>query len=464
MVLTQYKNIELVIEKLTYSSNIFLYTDNQIIIPCYQIMAHCLYSMKMKTPDQRNCITFKPSIMKNLLAIIATFVLVSTASFATNTTTTNRYFLNYGDSFTFVEGGITFAVFQNGEFDFYINPRNGLHVGYSSRNVNISFNSGYNYDAYVQYDHYGAIIQVEHIPIYYDYYGRVSQIGDINIRYTNGRLVRLGGLHVHYDHYGYYSHYNGYINHYNRHYVYHPYHNFFVRPLFDFRIVSYKPYRHQYRPVRYKYYRDHSRNKYYSRDTHRYYKRSNKSTRQRVATNRVPKSSNDRIARTTDRTRNRNAIDRGNARNANTRATTTNRTQRSNGNNNRAVVRDNVDNKKRAVNADRARTTSRTPAAVNRNSNSKSRTTATKRTQSSVKRNANVNAHKRSTTVNRQPVRTERKSSISRSTQKPSVKKSSTTVRSRSTQAKPNSSVKRPSRAPAKKANTRTDYGKRKRG
>tara|TARA_R110001583_G_scaffold162719_1_gene314953 strand:+ start:7180 stop:8277 length:1098 start_codon:yes stop_codon:yes gene_type:complete len=232
--------------------------------------------------------------MKNNILIFATFVFVSLSTFASTTTSTyNRYNNNYGDSFTFVERGVTFSVFQNGEFDFYINPRNGLHVGYQNNDLNISFNSGYNYDAYVQYDNYGAIVQVENIPIYYDYYGRVDRIGNINLNYRSGRLARLGGLYVHYNSYGSYSHYSGYINNYNRNYVYNRYHSNFSRPLFDFRIVSYKPYRSNYKTKRHTYNRDHSRNAYYNSGN----KRRNHSTRQRIATQKVPKRSGDHIAR-----------------------------------------------------------------------------------------------------------------------------------------------------------------------
>ena len=210
--------------------------------------------------------------MKNAIFLFVTFVLVSFGAMAStiNANNTSYSYNEYGDSFTFVERGVTFAIFQNGEFDFYINPRNGLHVGYQGNGVDISFNSGYNYDAYIQYDNFGAIIQIENIYIDYDYYGRVNRIGNTHINYNNGRLVRLGGLRVYYDNYGYYSYCSGYINTYNRHYVYHPYHNYFSRPLFDFRIVSYKPYRHHYKPSRYTYYNDHSRNKYYSKNYRNY--------------------------------------------------------------------------------------------------------------------------------------------------------------------------------------------------
>ena len=92
--------------------------------------------------------------------------------------------------------------------------------------MSISFNAGYNYDAYLQYDRFGAVIQIQNVPIYYDNYGRISQVGSININYYNGRLARLGGMQIYYNNYGSYAYYRGYINTYNRNYVYHPYHNY----------------------------------------------------------------------------------------------------------------------------------------------------------------------------------------------------------------------------------------------
>lgn len=225
--------------------------------------------------------------MKNYVLLLATFLLVGFSVKATTVNTnhseTITTYNGYGESFTFVERGVTFAVFQNGEFDFYINPRNGFNFNYSGRNTAISFNSGYNYDAYVQYDDFGAVIQVANVPIYYDYYGRVTRVGSININYNYGRLARVGGLYVNYDNYGNYSHYSGYINSHNGRYVYSHYHNYFARPLFDFRIVSHRPYRNYYKPNRYKYYRDHSKNRFYRNN----YKGGH--NRQRFATHKIPK-------------------------------------------------------------------------------------------------------------------------------------------------------------------------------
>lgn len=239
--------------------------------------------------------------MKNKLLLFATFILVSLSAVAHTNKSDYNIYRGYGDSFTFVEDGVTFAVFQNGEFDFYIDRHNrgGINVGYYGKNISISFNSGYNYDAYVQYDRYGAVIQVEHVPIYYDYYGRVTQIGRVDIDYRRGNLRRVGGLYVHYNRYNHYSHYTGYINDYNRYYNYHRYHDYFVRPSYDYRIVSHTPYRHYYSPVRYKYNDYNKRYKKYYKQNKKYHKYNNRNRRNysRIATSEVPKRRTDRIAR-----------------------------------------------------------------------------------------------------------------------------------------------------------------------
>lgn len=161
---------------------------------------------------------------------------------------------NYGQRFIFVEGGVEFSVFPDGQFDFvYLGRKRAsnfsLQIG--SPNVNISFNAGYDYDMYVQYDMYGAVIQIENVPVYYDVYGRIVQAGNVHISYKGWHLVRIGGLFVHYDHYGHYSHYSGFINRWNRHYIARPWHRYYVRPVYSHCIVYDFPYRRHYDPIRY---------------------------------------------------------------------------------------------------------------------------------------------------------------------------------------------------------------------
>ena len=93
--------------------------------------------------------------MKKLVYLLVAFFLTGTTAIAT-TTNANYYSSfarGYGNSFIFVEQGIEFAVFPDGQFDFNVNRYGPNFSAYSNFNgVSISFNTGHSYDAYVQYD------------------------------------------------------------------------------------------------------------------------------------------------------------------------------------------------------------------------------------------------------------------------------------------------------------------------
>ena len=189
--------------------------------------------------------------MKKLVLFFSALVMGASGALATSTEdkVAERNAYRNNDAFIFVENGITFSVYPDGEFDFYIDQ----YV--TGRRNGVTFNSGFDYNPYVQYDDYGAVIQVENVPVFYDYYGRVTQIGDVDISYNSGRVHRLGGMYVYYNRRGFYDYHTGYINVYNRRYIYRPFHALFVRPALGFCLVFNKPYRRYYNPVRYTYYK-----------------------------------------------------------------------------------------------------------------------------------------------------------------------------------------------------------------
>ena len=196
---------------------------------------------------------------------------------------------NYGNSFIFLENGITFSVYPDGEFDFYLDNQVAVNAHVGVGPVGITFNSGYNYSPFVQYDDYGAVIQIENVPIFYDYYGRVNRIGDVRVWYRNNLVYRIGGMYVYYTPRGLYDYHTGFINVYNRVYVYRPFHRYFVRPAVGFCMVNYYPYRRYYHPVRYTYYRP------YHYNTRRAYASVGKSYRY------TPRADRDRIYRNDSR-------------------------------------------------------------------------------------------------------------------------------------------------------------------
>ncbi|WP_461444210.1 hypothetical protein [Maribacter sp.] len=395
--------------------------------------------------------------MRNLTLFFMAMFLGTTATFASTADdkVAERNAYRYNNSFIFLEDGITFAVYPDGEFDFYIDSR----IGRNRRNV--TFNSGFDYSPFAQYDDYGAVIQVENIPVYYDFYGRVSQIGSVDINYRNGRVNRLGNMFVYYNRRGFYDYHTGFINVYNRSYIYRPFHSFFARPALGFCFVRTTPYRRYYNPFRYTYYNPYrfNRRQQYARigKVHRYNQvRRERSSiyrnDKRVAVRDNARRSNRTVARNsargnrnvarssearrTDRSTARANSNRGNrtvARTSTTRSNGTNRAvkrtdyRRGTAANSRTVTKREVTRTPRSTTVKRSTsTTVRKP--VSRGNKTYARGNTSNRTQRSVAR----------------PTQRTSRSTVSRSTTSRSVKKaparssrsnrSATTSRSRGRQ------------------------------
>lgn len=192
-----------------------------------------------------------PLIMKKFYLILI-FMVVGFSTKAAPAAGENFERRSYEDAFIFVERGVEFAVFPDGQFDFFFSPQGNFNRIPSHRNY--SFNSGYNYGPFVQYDDYGAVIQIENVPVYYDYYGRIIQAGRVQIRYNAfGYVNRIGNMFVQYDPYNHFNHTSGRINSRNTHYVYRPWHDYYVPPHSHFAVVYNEPYRLYYQPNRLNY-------------------------------------------------------------------------------------------------------------------------------------------------------------------------------------------------------------------
>ncbi|WBL24383.1 hypothetical protein [Zunongwangia sp. HGR-M22] len=334
--------------------------------------------------------------------------------------TSSRY--GYNNSFIFMEGGVEFSVYPNGEFDFYYNPafRRSSVVNISVPHVNISFNSGYNYDPYIQYDDFGAVIQIEEVPIFYDYYGRIAQAGNIVINYDNyGYVISVGNLFVQYDPYHRIAGYRGYINSYNRNYVYRPWHRYYRKPRSRFSIVFNRPYRAYYQPNRItyvkhvNYYNTHHNRKSYKKfyrpgEKVRSYNRgrrvaerrdvrsnlSNSRRSDRVATrSQVSRKDNNRSTRSTSsRNRNKAIIGSKNGRSSTSRGTLNNSSNRSRDNavitNKRAS--ETTNNSRRSTNSRSLRTA---PRSSNNNANQR-KAAVVKRERTASTRSANTRSQR----------------------------------------------------------------------
>jgi hypothetical protein len=121
---------------------------------------------------------------------------------------TNRY--RYAQPIEFVERGVEFFVFLNGEFDFNTHPVNYRRGRRSTVNATFGaprvqtrgnrFNTG-NIGVRVEHDFNGRVRRIGNLFINYDRFGRVKRIGSIYMRYNNrhGLLRQIGGLHLKYN-------------------------------------------------------------------------------------------------------------------------------------------------------------------------------------------------------------------------------------------------------------------------
>ena len=390
--------------------------------------------------------------MRNIALLFMAVIFGTSASFANTADdkVAERNTYRYDNSFIFLEEGITFAVYPDGEFDFYIDNQ------VTGRRDNVTFNSGFDYSPYAQYDDYGAVIQVENIPIYYDYYGRVSQVGSVDVNYRNGRVNRLGNMNVFYNNRGFYDYHTGYINIYNRRYIYRPFHRFFARPAIGFSFVRTSPYRRYYNPFRYTYYNPYrfNRRNTYARigKVHRY----NQARRQRANVYRNDK----RVAVRQNRIRNNRTAARSNVNRSTNGRTVANNSRNVNrvqqGRTNSSNVRStrNVStNRSTTVNRNRStngrsvkNSTTRTPQRSTTTKRTVTQTPRSRTVTRSTTQNNRSQARSSQRTVQRTPARSSNVKS--RSTSSRSVAKApsrSNTVKSRSTSSR--SVAKAPSRS-----------------
>ncbi len=155
--------------------------------------------------------------MKKLVVLVVLFLggITAQANEVTNldhnNTTGIRY--NVPQSISFIQRGVKFSVYPNGEFDFkFLNTQHHGRRGYSAPGTTYSNRKK---RGYVAYDYLGNITKVGRNYIAYNRYCDVNQIGNITLRYKHGRLVRVGNLRVFYNRYGNIVHTEGYVTHYS---------------------------------------------------------------------------------------------------------------------------------------------------------------------------------------------------------------------------------------------------------
>lgn len=124
---------------------------------------------------------------------------------------------NQAQPITFVQKGIQFFVYTDGDFDFEVlrsnyNGRRGTQF-LNAPGTTFGVNFPYSNRRLVRYDYWGNISKVGRNHILYNRNGKVNRIGTVTMRYKKGRLVRLGDMTISYGRRGRIARLDGQIHH-----------------------------------------------------------------------------------------------------------------------------------------------------------------------------------------------------------------------------------------------------------
>lgn len=144
------------------------------------------------------------------ITLLASLVLMSGTTLAASTTTqlineTHDTRFKMDEPITFMERGIEFFVFPNGDFDFNTRPDDVAGSYYYRKAGNKEMARGnrpVNYGVLIEFDSFGRVRRVGNTFINYDSRDRVNRIGSVYMRYNRFALTQIGGLRIIYNRFG----------------------------------------------------------------------------------------------------------------------------------------------------------------------------------------------------------------------------------------------------------------------
>jgi hypothetical protein len=145
-------------------------------------------------------------IMKTITLLVASAVLFGTTANATvishNTVEVNNRF-DANEPISFIERGIEFLVFPNGDFDFNTRPQDTQGAYYYKKAGNTTGTStarrAQNYGVIIEHDSFGRVRRVGNTFINYDNRDRVNRIGSVFMKYNRRTLIQIGGMALVYN-------------------------------------------------------------------------------------------------------------------------------------------------------------------------------------------------------------------------------------------------------------------------
>ena len=148
--------------------------------------------------------------MKNFTLLVASVLLIGNLANANETKIISKVnAANYYDNepVSFLERGIEFFVFPNGDFDFNTRPDDSQGnyqfktAGRRSTEVNRN-NRPINYGVLIEQDSFGRVRRVGNTFINYDFSDRVTRIGSVYMQYNRFALDQIGNMRLIYNRHG----------------------------------------------------------------------------------------------------------------------------------------------------------------------------------------------------------------------------------------------------------------------
>jgi hypothetical protein len=143
--------------------------------------------------------------MKKITFLVASVLMTTTILNATEvniTSTENRMRHNFDEPISFVERGIEFFVFANGDFDFNTRPQDSQGDYFyrtAGKRVATVARRQVNYGTRIEHDSFGRVRRVGNTFINYDANDRVNRIGSVYMRYNRIGLTQIGGMKIVYN-------------------------------------------------------------------------------------------------------------------------------------------------------------------------------------------------------------------------------------------------------------------------
>lgn len=106
---------------------------------------------------------------------------------------------NNDEPFVFMERGIEFYVFQNGDFDFNTRPFDTQSTFIFRRGNTARPQVAVNYGVRIDHDSFGRVRRIGNTFINYDAFNRVNRIGGVFIRYNRFGINQIGGMSIMYN-------------------------------------------------------------------------------------------------------------------------------------------------------------------------------------------------------------------------------------------------------------------------